>query len=156
VHVTQKHGVRAELPILAKEIDRFPENLFELADSDETAEWHLLYTRSRREKDLMRRLLANQVPFYGPCALKKNRSPAGRVRTTWLPLFSNYVFLLGGHEELLVAKKTSCVSRASVVGEKQSLTEDLRRLSSLIGSEAPVQVEQRLVGGDLVRVKAGL
>ena len=147
--------MRADVPILEKQIDRFPENLFELADSDESSEWHLLYTRSRREKDLMRRLAAMQIPFYGPCAMKKSRSPAGRVRTSWMPLFSNYVFLLGGHEEILTAKKTNCVSQSTTVEEKALLTGDLQRLSQLIGTNAPVQVEEKLEAGAMVRIRSG-
>lgn len=155
MHVTQEHGVRAALPILAKEIDRFPENLFELADSEEAAEWHLLYTRSRREKDLMRRLLVMEIPFYGPCAMKKSRSPAGRVRTSWMPLFSNYVFLLGSPEQITAARRTNCLSAVNTVGDKALLTSDLRRLCTLIASEAPVQLEEKLSVGQLVRIKGG-
>ncbi len=153
--VTHGHGVRAVMPILKKEVDRFPEGLFELADSDESAKWHLLYTRSRREKDLMRRLLAMQVPFYGPCAMKKSRSPAGRVRTSWMPLFSNYVFLLGGQEHVDAARRTNCLSQVTVVGSTESLTSDLRRLAGLIETCAPVQIEENLEPGALVRVRSG-
>ncbi len=147
--------MRAELPILAKEIDRFPENLFELADSDESGRWHLLYTRSRQEKQLMRSLRATEIPFYGPCAIKKSRSPSGRVRTSWLPLFTNYVFLLGDEEQILQARKTNCVSNVTLVNDTEELTRDLRRLHQLISNELPVQVEQKLVPGQLVRVKSG-
>lgn len=147
--------MRAELPILAKEADRFPENLFDLVDSGESGDWHLLYTRSRREKDLMRRLLALKVPFYGPCAMKKSRSPSGRVRTSWMPLFSNYVFLFGGHDEVLSAQQTNCLSQVATVTEKAVLTADLRALQSLIATEAPVQVEEKLQPGELVRVRSG-
>ena len=143
------------MPILAKETDQFPADLFDLADSDESAQWHLLYTRSRREKDLMRRLLAEQIPFYGPCATKKSRSPSGRVRSVWTPLFSNYVFLLGGPEEVLTAQKTNCVSRVSPVVDKVRLTEDLRRLSMLISTDAPIQIEQKLCKGECIRIRSG-
>lgn len=147
--------MRADVPILAKETDQFPKDLFDLADSDESLDWHLLYTLSRREKDLMRRLLALEIPFYGPCAPKKSRSPKGRVRTSWMPLFANYVFLLGGHDELLEARKTNCLVNSAPVTDKLALTLDLRRLKQLIHSEAPVQVEQKLAVGQMVRVKSG-
>lgn len=143
------------MPILDKEIDKYPEGLFELAESDSEASWHLLYTRSRREKDLMRRLAAMDIPFYGPCAKKKSRSPAGRVRTSWVPLFSNYVFLLGNGEAVAEAHRTNCLSNVTAITDKAGLTESLRRLEQLISSEAPVHVEQRLAPGELVRVKAG-
>ncbi len=147
--------MRADVPILDKEIDRFPEGLFELADSDQSAGWHLLYTRSRREKDLMRRLLAMEIPFYGPCVMRRSRSPGGRVRKSWVPLFSNYVFLLGGLSEVQAAWKTNCLSSVTLASDKSALGLDLRRLSMLIQCEAPVRVEDKLQPGELVRVRSG-
>ena len=147
--------MRAELPILAPEIDKYPEELFQLAERDSASEWHLLYTRSRREKDLMRRLHSMEIPFYAPCVVSKKRSPAGRVRSTWTPLFANYVFLLGDSEQLLAAHKTNCLSRATTIADKSRTTADLLRLDRVIRSGAPVQIEQKLAAGQLVRVKAG-
>ena len=103
----------------------------------------------------MRRLLAANISFYGPCAASKSRSPSGRVRTSWLPLFSNYVFLFGNHDDVANARKTNCLSSVIEVADGDRLVSDLRDLNRLIGSNAPIQVEQKLAPGDRVRVKVG-
>ena len=74
------------MPILKKEDDRFPVDLFENETllTDESKSWWCIYTLSRREKDLMRKLAARQIPHYGPMIPKRFRSPNGRLRTSWI------------------------------------------------------------------------
>ncbi len=140
------------MPILKQEIDIHPPDLL---DRPEPGQWSLLYTRSRREKDLMRHLLARGLPFYGPCAKKTYRSPAGRARTSWLPVFTNYVFLAGGPEECSIAKESSCISSVIPIADPAELVEDLRRVAKLISCDAPVQVEDMISAGEPVRIKSG-
>src|SRR6516225_4106477 len=99
------------MPILAREPDLFPDNLFERTDwtSDKEHRWWALYTRSRCEKELMRRLRAFDVPHYGPLIEKRHRSPKGRITTSFVPLFTNYVFLYGDAAQRHLALTTNCV-----------------------------------------------
>ncbi|MFN9364733.1 MAG: antitermination protein NusG, partial [Planctomycetota bacterium] len=77
------------MPILKKETDIFPANLLEDAGllGDQTRKWWSLYTLSRHEKELMRKLQARKLPFYGPIIPKRYRSAGGRMRTSYIPLF---------------------------------------------------------------------
>ena len=73
------------MPILPLETDLHPTNFLETQANDEDAakNWWALYTQSRREKDLMRRLMAGGASFYSPIIPKRTRSPQGRLRTSY-------------------------------------------------------------------------
>ena len=145
------------MPILAQETDLYPENLFEVAgqETDPAVCWWALYTLSRREKDLMRRLLALEVPFYSPMISKRNRSPAGRVRTSYVPLFHNYVFIHADEMQRYHAVSTGCVSKQMRVVDRAELTNDLRQIHGLIQAGASLTLEARLQAGEHVRVRSG-
>lgn len=142
------------MPILAKEPDRFPDDLLE-TEYATNSRWWLIYTRSRQEKQLMRQLHREQVPHYGPQIEQRRRSPAGRVRTTYAPLFTNYVFLCGGEEERYKAVCTGCALKVTEITDVEPLLEDLGQISRLVNTGAPLSVEQRLLPGQPVRVKNG-
>lgn len=141
------------MPILPRETDIHPLNL--LDDEPRNATWWLFYTLSRREKDLMRRLIAMDIPFYGPLIARKTRSPSGRVRTSHVPLFPGYVFVQGDDEDRQQALTTNCVSRTIPVTDSQSLLKDLKQIHCLIESETPLAPESRIKPGTLVRIKSG-
>lgn len=92
------------MPILEEEINLHPSDLFQHSfaelqgEKDSVLNWYAIYTMSRQEKQLMRRLLKTGTAFYSPIVEKKQRSPAGRLRTSFVPLFSNYVFVFGDDE----------------------------------------------------------
>ena len=155
------------MPILAREPDRWPDDLLDDPpaaavgaepgdlDDPEVPRWKLVYTRSNREKDLMRRLRTLEVPFCAPTMAKRTRSPGGRARVSYVPLFSNYVFLFGGGEAQYAAMTTNCVSRVSDVPDPAGLLDDLRRVDLLLNSGEKITREQKLEPGDPVRVKTG-
>ena len=156
------------MPILAREPDRFPADLLDdppgaggppvLPDGrpdPDAPRWKLVYTRSNREKDLMRKLHRMKVPFLAPVLEQRKRSPSGRVRTAFVPLFSNYVFIYGTGEQQYTAMATNTVSRVTDVPDPDRLLADLRGIDALLSSGAAVTREQRLEPGDLVRVKTG-
>ena len=145
------------MPILNKEDDRFPADLFENETllADESKSWWCIYTLSRREKDLMRKLAARQIPHYGPMIPKRFRSPNGRLRTSWIPLFANYVFMFGGEAERVTALTTNCISKCNRVEEGEELFETLRQLKAFIDIGVPLTPEGRLEPGNQVRVKSG-
>lgn len=145
------------MPILAPELDTYPEGLFdnqELGNEPERC-WWALYTRSRQEKDLMRRLCGLNVAFYAPIVPRRTRSPAGRIRIAHMPLFSNYVFVYGDEYDRRTAMTTNCVSRWIEVPDSLELTNDLRQLRRLIETGAPVTPEDRLEPGMRVIVRSG-
>jgi transcription antitermination factor NusG len=151
-------GELLAVPLLAKEPDLFPENLLDIAQAQTSrsgSQWWALYTRSRREKQLMRQLLAREIPFFSPLIGRRYRSPNGRVRTSYEPLFSNYVFLFGGQAERQLSLTTNCVSQCFHVVDGPQLTEDLKCIERLIQTGRPLTPETRVNVGDRVRVKSG-
>jgi transcription antitermination factor NusG len=117
--------------------------------------WWALYTISRREKDLMRRLRSMNVAFYCPLTTKRYRSRSGRALVSHNPLFSGYVFLFGNQEDRYQSLTTNCVSRYVTVPDSERLVTDLRQIQRLINTELPVTPEERLEPGDRVLVKSG-
>jgi transcriptional antiterminator RfaH len=145
------------MPILTAEIDINPTTLFDddflLSDSEK--QWWVLYTRSRQEKELMRRLQAYDIPFYGPTVEKRSRTPRGRLQSSYIPLFSNYVFMFGDAEQRYTALTTNCVARDISVTDGDDLADDLRQLRSLISTGIPLLPERNLDVGVRVRVRSG-
>lgn len=145
------------MPILAKEPDIFPDDLLDSEPVDEVAtrDWWVVYTLSRREKDFMRRLRQMEVAHYGPMIKKRNRSPGGRVRHSYVPLFPGYVFLQADEEHRQLAMTTNCISRCLPVVEVGRLQRDLHQIRQLIEVGAPLTPESRLEPGMPVRIKSG-
>jgi transcription antitermination factor NusG len=140
------------MPILAQEPDIFPENLLEVPVHEQ---WWVVYTRSRQEKQMMRKLREGKVPHYCPLIPTRSKSPQGRIRTSYLPLFSNYLFLNGTMEERLMVLQTNCASRIIEVNQPSQLVFDLGQVRGLILSGAPVSPEARIEPGDRVRIRSG-
>jgi transcriptional antiterminator RfaH len=145
------------MPILAPECDLFPDDLLEreFRPSESEASWWALYTRSRCEKELMRHLKVLEIPYYGPTIERRTRMPKGRICKSYVPLFTNYVFMYGDASQRYSALATNCVSRDLVVVEGAQLATDLRQLRRLIKSGAPIQPEAKLEPGARVRVRSG-
>ncbi len=148
------------MPILKQEDDIHPANLLDapelLAQREQAgARWWSVYTVSRREKDLMRKLANRDIAFYGPVISKRYRSPSGRLRNSYIPLFANYVFVFAdeaGRTEML---KTNCVSKCSPVVDHELLVRQLRQIHDVIKAGVPLTVESKLATGDRVSVKRG-
>jgi hypothetical protein len=147
------------MPLLGPERSLYPDDLLseEFQGRGEAAglSWWALYTRSRQEKELIRRLVASQAPFYCPIAPNKYRSPAGRTRTSYLPLFTNYVFMFGDEAQRYEALTSNCISKCIAVKDGAQLTVDLARIRKLLEAGVAVTVESQIEPGMRVRVKTG-
>jgi transcriptional antiterminator RfaH len=149
------------MPILKYEPDLFPESLLSEGIEDAApiasgdAKWWAVYTMSRQEKLLMRKLFSRQIPYYSPLVARRFRSPNGRARTTFEPIFPNYVFLFADEIQRHAALATKCISRCLIVPDPVELVRDLRRIQRLIASGAALTPETKLQAGDMVRVKSG-
>ena len=75
------------MPILAPELSLYPADLFDRADAamDADAHWWALYSLPRQEKQLMRRLHAQETPFYAPIVAKRSRAPSGAYASRTFP-----------------------------------------------------------------------
>jgi transcriptional antiterminator RfaH len=141
------------MPILPAEDDLYPLDLLESEVA--SGSWWAIYTRSRQEKQLMRKLRDLQIGFYSPMVARRYRSPAGRVRVSHMPLFPNYVFLCGDNDARYQAVSTGTVSRCIEVDDTQQLITDLAQIRDLIQIGEPLTPESRMESGDRVRVKSG-
>ena len=137
------------MPILPPEPDIHPENLLEddARPGESPDRWWALYTLPRREKDLMRRLRSLGIAHYGPVIKKRNQSPTGRVRVSYVPLFAGYVFLCGDEAARYQAMTTNCISRCLDVDDAEQLFHDLRQIRRLIQSDTPMTPESKLQPG---------
>ena len=153
--VTEKNEVRLShpMPLLHQEIDLFPDHL--LAMEPDVGRWWAMYTLARREKEMMRRLRAQQISFYGPVFEQVYRSPAGRLRSSFLPLFPNYVFVHGDEAARYSAVSTGCVSRCIEIPDQAGLLHDLQTVHQLLTAGLDVTAESILHPGQRVRVKNG-
>lgn len=146
------------MPILKQESDIWPANLL-AADSlwlsREDLSWWCIYTLSRREKVLMRKLVTWEIPHYAPIIPRRFRSPNGRLRTSHVPLFPNYVFLLGDGAMRHQAMTSNCISRCAEISDQRSIVQDLRQIHEVVGTGVPLTPESRLEPGDRVRVRTG-
>ena len=142
------------MPILPQEPDRFPPDLLNSELAAES-QWWLVYTKSRQEKQLMRQLHRQQVAHYGPQIEQRRRSPSGRIRTTYVPLFNNYVFVCGDNESRYQALCTGCVQKLTEITDTEPLLRELKQIDDLVAMGVPMSVEARLTAGQPVRVKNG-
>ncbi|MCU0708981.1 MAG: antitermination protein NusG [Pirellula sp.] len=145
------------MPILKREQDIWPLNLLAEDFSDVAARpWWAMYTLPRFEKKLMRQLTELEIPFYGPTIGRRFRSPQGRIRTSYEPLFPNYVFVCGDEMARYHAVATGSVSRWLAVPHPNELITDLRQIHELILTDAPLAPEAKLEPGQRVRVRSGV
>lgn len=145
------------MPILAQETDVYPEDLLTRDDfaAQGEAQWWAVYTRSRQEKQLMRALIASEIPCYCPIIPNRFRSNSGRLRTSYLPLFANYVFMYADGYNRYQALKSNLIVKTIEVKDGHELTQDLRQIQRIVQSGAPLSVETRLQPGCKVRIKSG-
>lgn len=164
------------MPILLAEPQTFPADLFSpcddldaqspvlaldamsppLASGDLPAErhWWVAQTKPRQEKSLARDLLARDIPYFLP-QVPKTAIVRGRKRTSFIPLFSGYLFLFGNEGERYTSMTTNRISSFLPVPDPTKFRHELRQIWQLIETEAPLTVESRLQTGDRVRVKKG-
>jgi transcription antitermination factor NusG len=142
------------MPILAAETSLFPESLLDQIEEKSTRDWWVLYTKARQEKALARQLAGFEIPFYLPLVPKENYIRGYRV-LSYLPLFSGYVFLYANDMERVRSLTTNRISYMLYVSDPWQMWHDLRQISQLIASDAPLTVERRLQPGQRVRVRNG-
>ncbi len=143
------------MPILAKEPDIFPESLLDQPAGTPDDSWFAMYTLARQEKELMRKLRPLNIAHYGPLIQQRKRSPQGRIRTSYVPLFTGYAFIRGDEVARHNAVSTGCISRCLPVTEHEELIEDLRRIRQLVLTGAEVRPEPKPLVGRTAVVKSG-
>lgn len=141
------------MPILPRESDIFPEDLFDLPV--EEAPWEIAHVRSRQEKTVARVLLDGGKPFYLP-QMQQKKKTSGRTFVSHLPLFPGYIFLrrVKGLRETLW--RTNAVVNMLTVPDQAQLTGELLQIRQLQVSGAMLTPRVDLVPGDAVRITEGV
>lgn len=116
--------------------------------------WWVVHTKARQEKSFARELLDREIPYFLP-QVSKTSVIRGRRRTSYIPLFTGYVFLYGSELERQQSLTTKRVANVLPVGGGEELARDLLQIWRLIEQDAPLTVESRLCAGDRVRVRGG-
>lgn len=144
------------MPILAKEPELYPQNLmdeeFRLANG---AAWFAMYTLARQEKELVRQLQKKKIAHYCPLTPQRKRSPAGRIRTSYIPLFTGYVFVCGTSVDRYEAVATGCISRCLDVKNPEELQSDLRRIYKVMQYGEDVRPEPKPLIGRPAMIRTG-
>lgn len=144
------------MPIIAAEPTHFPEGLLSNPDiaAERTGQWWAVYTKSRGEKALARHLHARSIAYYLPL-YRSTWQNKGRKFTSYLPLFTGYVFLYGDNDDRIGALESNQISRVLPVTDQKRLFMDLRRVERMLTAEAQVTPVDTLVPGQEVRIIAG-
>lgn len=140
------------MPILRKESDIFPDDLFAMPISD--APWEIAHLRSRQEKSVARLLFDASMPFYLP-QIKQTNKRAGRTFVSHLPLFPGYIFMrrIDGLRQALW--RTSAVANLIEVPDQNQLHAELLQIRELQERGAVLTPRADLVPGDAVRIMEG-
>ncbi len=140
------------MPILRKESDIFPDELFDLSTA--SAPWEIAHLRSRQEKMVARLLLDGGLPFYLP-QIQQTKKSSGRTFVSHLPLFPGYIFLRRVEGLRQTLWRTSAVAGMIEVPDQTELHAELLQIRQLQASGAVLTPQVELVPGDAVRIKDG-
>ncbi len=140
------------MPLLKREVEISPLDLFELAESDHP--WWVAHTRSRQEKALARYLLPLGVPFYLPQREKKIRR-ASRNLVSHIPLFPGYVFFRGSVSQRQDAVRSRLLVQVLEVENQPLLQRELAQLYVLQQSGATILPYEDFRPGETVRIMEG-
>lgn len=142
----------AQMPILRKESDLFPADLFDIPI--EKAPWEIVHLRSRREKAVARILLDAEMPFFLP-QIEQKKKANGRTFVSHLPLFAGYIFVrsVPGMRETLW--RTNSVANMLEVPDQEQLMCELQQIHELQESGAELTPRPEIVTGDAVRIEEG-
>jgi transcription antitermination factor NusG len=139
------------MPLLAKETDIFPEELFALGDE---ARWYVAHVRSRQEKVLARHLLRKEIPFYLPQMERVAERSSRRFRS-YVPLFAGYVFFRGGQRARDAALRSGVVAQIIDVDDQALLHAQLEQIRRLQLAGASFEVYDELLPDDAVTIADG-
>ncbi|HKR64897.1 MAG TPA: transcription termination/antitermination NusG family protein [Thermoanaerobaculia bacterium] len=140
------------MPLLRKEIDILPEDIFEVPAAERP--WGVAHVRSRQEKVLARQLAENGVPFYLPLAESRRRRE-GRTLVSHLPLFAGYVFHRATAAQRDILWRTNVIANLIDVTNQDELHAELAQLRRLQLAGASLKTYHELLPGQPVRIESG-
>jgi transcription antitermination factor NusG len=140
------------MPLLPREADILPENLFDLPS--EEFPWVVAHVRSRQEKVLARHLAESGIGFYLPLTMTQ-RKRAGRTFTSHRPLFPGYVFVRSSVRTRDAIWRSNVVANLIEVQDQAQLGTELEQLRQLQLTGASLKAHHELQPGQPVRIESG-
>jgi transcription antitermination factor NusG len=116
--------------------------------------WWVAHTKSRNEKALAHDLMAKNISYFLPMALRVHRH-SHRTIKAMLPLFTGYLFFCGNESERVELLKTNRVANLLEVKDQETLIRELVRFEQALRAGAPLTPHQYLKKGQWCRVIAG-
>lgn len=138
------------MPILKREPDLFPANIFELSEP-----WWVAHLRSRQEKLFARHLAQRGIAYYLPQAEKRVRR-SNRTFTSYIPLFPGYVFFRGEKADTAVALRTNVVVKILTPYDQATIQDELRQIHDLQLLNGRLTPHPHLHTGDAVVITEGV
>lgn len=140
------------MPILKREADLYPADLFELSPAEHP--WWVAWVRSRQEKGLARHLAGQGVGFYLPQSEKEVRRD-GRTFVSHLPLFPGYLFFRGHGPDRRAALQSNLIVQVLAVLDQGRLDRELAGLWRMQREGLTLTPHPYLGPGDEVEVTDG-
>jgi transcription antitermination factor NusG len=116
--------------------------------------WHLLYVKSRQEKQLAEDLGAMNIDHFLPL-VRYTRYYGTRKATVSEPLFAGYVFLRGTTEQAYEADRTKRVARIIRVANQKQMDWELANLQFALGQQIQPEPFHFVKKGMRVSVRSG-
>ena len=133
-------------------IQIYPEDLLNQEDPDR--QWRIAHTKSRREKALATFLFKNNIAYYAPM-LKTRQPNKKRVRYSFKPVFSGYIFFKSSVHERYTALTSNQIANVIDVKNENKLCRELKEIQKAITLDAPLYPYEYLQEGQEVIVKKG-
>lgn len=138
------------MPVLKREADIFPDDLFAAAQP-----WWVAHLKSRQEKLFARYLAQHGIGYYLPQCEKKTRR-SGRTITSYLPLFSGYVFFRGTQADTARALRSHLVVNLLSPHDQAGFEAEIRQLHDLQAANGRLIPYPDLAPGDPVLITEGI
>jgi transcription antitermination factor NusG len=149
----ENHDIFDGMPLLPKDVDFQPEELFSLPF--DAYPWAVAHVRSRQEKVLARHLAERGVPFYLPLA-ESRRIRGGRNLRSFLPIFPGYLFFRAAPAERGAIWRSNVVANVIDVPDQAQFGAELEQIRLLQLSGASFEPHVDFVPGMPVRVEEGV
>lgn len=140
------------MPLLRKEPDLFPDELFQLGSAEYP--WIVVHVRSRQEKVLARHLHQRSVPFFLPQVHQKTMR-SGRTFSSYLPVFPGYVFVRDAGPARDAVWRSNIAVKVLEVPDQLELGQQLEQIRKLQLAGASLRPHEEFVAGDPVLIKEG-
>lgn len=131
----------------------FPQNILDDLSSSEHR-WRIAHTKSRKEKILAQFLVRHNIAYYLPMLCRRQPS-LNRVRYSYVPLFTGYVFLKTNNNGRYAAMTSDYIAKIIEVTEQDKLLKELNNVQTALVSDKTIYPYDYVSTGQRVRIKYG-